>query len=59
MPVTRGNITVHLGPHEQGGPDSLLDPIVAFISKAKSGQKLMIAIQEIDNRAIAEAIIRA
>lgn len=26
MPTTIGNITVHLGPIEQGGPDSLLAP---------------------------------
>lgn len=59
MPVTRGNITVHLGPKEQGGPDSLLAPIIAFINRAKARQKLMIAVQEIDNPDIAKAIVRA
>ena len=59
MPITRGDITVHLGPTQQGAPDSLLDPIVAFIDRAKRKQKLQIAVQEIDNREIAEAIIRA
>ena len=59
MPITRGDITIHLGPAEQGGPDSLLDPIVDFINKAKKRQKLQIAVQEIDNRKIAEAIIGA
>jgi phosphatidylserine/phosphatidylglycerophosphate/cardiolipin synthase-like enzyme len=59
MPITEGKITVHLGPMEQGGPDSLVDPIVAFIDKAKKRQKLMIAVQEIDHRPIAEAIVRA
>jgi len=59
MPITQGNITVHLGPAEQGGKDSLVDPIVAFIDRAKSRQKLMIAVQEIDHRPIAEAIVRA
>lgn len=59
MPLTEGDITVHLGPTEQGGPDGLLAPIVGFIDAAKSRQKLMIAVQEVDNRAIAEAIIRA
>jgi phosphatidylserine/phosphatidylglycerophosphate/cardiolipin synthase-like enzyme len=59
MPITRGNITVHLGPAEQGGSDSLVDPIVAFIDRAKRRQKLMIAVQEIDHKPIAEAIVRA
>jgi len=59
MPITSGNITVHLGPAEQGGSDSLVDPIVAFIDRAKRRQKLMIAVQEIDHKPIAEAIVRA
>ena len=59
MPITRGNITVHLGPAEQGGSDSLVDPIVAFIDRAKRRQKLMIAVQEIDHMPIAAAIVRA
>lgn len=59
MPISRGDITVHLGPKEQGGPDSLVEPIVAFIDKARKRQKLQIAVQEIDHKAIAEAIIRA
>lgn len=59
MPITRGDISVHLGPVQQGAADSLLEPIVAFIDKAKKKQKLQIAVQEIDNREIAEAIIRA
>ena len=48
MPISRGDITVHLGPKEQGGPDSLVEPIVAFIDKARKRQKLQIAVQEID-----------
>ena len=59
MPITRGDITVYLGPTEQGGPDSLLDAIVDFIDKAKKRQKLQIAVQEIDNLDIAKAIIGA
>lgn len=59
MPIKRGDITVHLGPTEQGGPDSLLDPIIDFIDKARRRQKLRIAVQEIDNEEIARAIIRA
>lgn len=59
MPLTVGSITVHLGPRTQGGPDDLLQPIIDFIDAAKRRQNLMIAIQEIDHPAIAEAIIRA
>jgi len=59
MPLIEGDITVYLGPTEQGGPDSLVDPIIAFIDRAKKRQKLMIAVQEIDHQPIAEAIIRA
>ncbi len=59
MPITCGDITIHLGPTEQGGPDSLLEPIVDFINKAKKRQKLQIAVQEIDNLDIAKAIIGA
>ena len=59
MPHVEGGITVHLGPIEQDAPDSLVDPIVDFIDAAKRRQKLMIAVQEIDHRPIAEAIVRA
>lgn len=59
MPTVVGDIAVHLGPQEQGGADSLLDPIIEFIDSAKRRQNLMIAIQEIDEPKIAEAIIRA
>lgn len=59
MPVTSGDIAVHLGPREFGAPDDLLVPILDFIGRARSRQNLMIAIQEIDNPAIAGAIIEA
>lgn len=59
MSINEGNIAVYLGPSEHGAPDSLIEPIVDFIDKARRRQNLMIAVQEIDNRAIAEAIIRA
>ncbi len=59
MPITSGDISVYLGPREFGAPDDLLLPIIEFIGRAKSRQNLMIAIQEIDNPAIAEAIIEA
>ncbi len=59
MPIQRGNVAVYLGPVEQGGPDDLLNPIIAFIDAAKAKQKLWIAVQEIDHPEIARAIIRA
>lgn len=59
MPIQVGDIELYLGPHEQGGPDSLIEPILAFIRRAKKRQNLMIAVQEIDNRLIAEAIVDA
>lgn len=59
MPIISGNLAVYLGPQEHGGPDSLLEPIIGFIGRARSRQNLMIAIQEIDHPAIAEAIIEA
>ncbi len=59
MPIKVGDIEMYLGPKEQGGPDSLIDPIIAFIKRAKKRQNLMIAVQEIDNRQIAEAIVGA
>jgi phosphatidylserine/phosphatidylglycerophosphate/cardiolipin synthase-like enzyme len=59
MPIKVGDIELHLGPKEQGSDDSLIDPIIAFIKRAKKRQNLMIAVQEIDNRQIAEAIVNA
>lgn len=59
MPIIEGNIAVYLGPQQQAGPDSLLEPIIEFINKAKKRQKLKIAVQEIDHKPIVEAIINA
>lgn len=59
MPIVEGNIAVYLGPQQQAGPDNLLEPILEFINKAKKRQKLKIAVQEIDHKPIAEAIINA
>ncbi|WP_299693907.1 phospholipase D-like domain-containing protein [uncultured Tateyamaria sp.] len=59
MPVQHGDVTVHLGPQEHGAADDLLKPIVDFIGRAKRRQTLMIAVQEIDNPDIADAIIAA
>lgn len=36
-----------------------MTPIVAFIDRVKAKQKLTIAVQEIDHRPIAEAVVRA
>lgn len=52
-----GNIELYMGPHQVGGDDDLLDTIVRFIDGAK--KRLYIAVQELDSRPIAEAIIRA
>ncbi len=59
MPVDIGNIKIYFGPTEQGGEDNLEEPIIAFIDQAGRRQKLMIAVQELDHRPIAEAIVRA
>jgi len=57
MPVKVGKLEIHMGPHQVGSPDNLLQPIIDFIDGAK--KSLNIAVQEIDNLEIAEAIIRA
>ncbi len=59
MPISVGDIELYLGPKEQGGADSLSEPIIAFIKRSKKRQNLMIAVQEIDNQEIANAIIDA
>ena len=46
MPIKVGDIEIHLGPQEQGGADSLVDPIIAFIQRAEKRQNLMIAVQD-------------
>lgn len=57
MPEKVGRIEFHVGPRETGGPDDLRHAIVSFIDGARS--KLEIAVQELEDRPIAEAIIRA
>jgi len=52
-----GNIELHMGPTEVGGPDNLRKAIVDFIDGAT--KRLDIAVQELDSMEIAEAIIRA
>lgn len=57
MPVTIGNINLYMGPHTLGAPDNLQETIISFIEGAD--KRLEIAIQEVDNWEIANAIIRA
>lgn len=57
MPLKIGNIELYMGPKQLGGNDDLLNPIVEFIDRAQ--KKLFIAVQELDSKPIAEAIIRA
>ncbi|MFH1051767.1 MAG: phospholipase D-like domain-containing protein [bacterium] len=52
-----GNVEFYSGPKEVGAPDNLEDVIVNFINGAN--KKLEIAVQELDNALIAEAIIKA
>ena len=52
-----GNIELYMGPQELGGQDNLRDVIINFIDGAQTS--LYIAVQELDSKPIAEAIIRA
>ena len=52
-----GSIELYMGPQQLGAPDDLLKVIVDFIDGAHSS--LQIAVQELDSRPIAEAIVRA
>ncbi len=57
MPVDLGSIEFWAGPDDIGAPDSLQQPIVDFIGGAR--QTLDIAVQELESRPIAEAILAA
>ncbi len=57
MPERVGNIELYMGPQQVGGPDDLRQAVVDFIDGAR--RRLDIAVQELDSREIAEAIIRA
>jgi len=57
MPVSIGNITLYMGPHTLGAPDNLEETIVAFIEGART--TLDIAVQELESRPIAEAVVEA
>ncbi|MEO7841164.1 MAG: phospholipase D-like domain-containing protein [Anaerolineales bacterium] len=52
-----GNIELYMGPQELGGQDNLRDVIINFIDGAQTS--LYIAVQELDSKPIADAIIRA
>ena len=57
MPIRVGAIELHVGPAQAGGPDDLRAAIVGFIDKAE--RRLDIAVQELDDRDIVQAILRA
>ncbi|WP_082461775.1 phosphatidylserine/phosphatidylglycerophosphate/cardiolipin synthase family protein [Agromyces sp. Leaf222] len=57
MSVTVGGVELYVGPTSVGGPDDLDLAIRQFIDGA--GHTLAIAVQEIDSRPIAEAIVAA
>jgi phosphatidylserine/phosphatidylglycerophosphate/cardiolipin synthase-like enzyme len=52
-----GKISAYLGPKELGAPDDLESVIIEFLNGAKSS--LSIAVQEIDNPKISQAILDA
>ena len=57
MPLDLGSLEIYMGPDSLGGPDDLEQAITTFIDGARD--KLYIAVQELESRPIAEAIIRA
>ena len=52
-----GNVEIYMGPRELGAPDDLEKVIVDFIGGAR--KRLEIAVQELDNAAIVDAIVAA
>ncbi|MEL6520072.1 MAG: phospholipase D-like domain-containing protein [Pseudomonadota bacterium] len=57
MPVSAGPVTLFMGPDTVGGPDSLETPIIDFIAAAQ--EELLVSVQELDHRPIADAFIAA
>ena len=57
MPVDLGSLKLYMGPHTLGAPDDLGATIIDFIDSAH--ERLFIAVQELESRPIAEAILRA
>src|SRR3954469_5902063 len=57
MGVVSGGLEMYVGPTVLGAPDDLEAVILEFLDGAK--HTLAIAVQEVDSRAIADAILRA
>ncbi|MGH1368791.1 MAG: phospholipase D-like domain-containing protein [Maritimibacter sp.] len=57
MPVVSGPVTLFMGPLTVGAPDDLEAAIIDFIGAAQS--ELLVSVQELDHRPIAEALIAA
>lgn len=57
MATTIGNISFLMGPHTLGAADNLEDAIIDFINGAE--KRLEIAVQELDNWRIADALVAA
>lgn len=57
MPIKAGKVELYMGPKEVGGEDDLKSAITTFIDGAT--KSLDIAVQELDSKDIAMAIIRA
>lgn len=57
MPVILENISLFVGPDTIGGPDALEPAIIEFIAGAQ--KELLISVQELDHKPIADAIIEA
>lgn len=57
MGIKVGNVEFYCGPKKVGADDNLEEVIINFIDKSQ--KRLDIAVQELENRTIAEAIIRA
>lgn len=57
MPASIGNVTLHMGPTQVGGPDNLENPIVQFVEAARDD--LLVAVQELEAQPIAAALTRA
>lgn len=57
MPAMSGPVTLYMGPREVGAPDDLEAAIIDFIGAAQ--RELLVAVQELDHRPIAEALIAA
>jgi len=55
--ILNDRLELHMGPSSLGAPDDLEKAIVDFIDAAKTS--LDVAVQEIESRPIAEALIRA